>query len=128
MSIAEYNVGFSKLITQKHFKPDDKVRMVKHINQVNEDTTTYDWGSVRAWSEGICKAVADKDLKWKDQYAIDRDRQRVSQKGSATGGSAGTAGGKTCHHLTSDLRAAKEATPMPPVQSGVMSVYRGPYR
>ena len=111
LSIAEYNVGFSKLIAQKHFKPEDRIRMVKHINQVNEDATTYDWGSVRTWSEGICKAIADRDLKWKDQYAIDRERQRVSQRGSATGGSAGASGGKTCHSLTAELRAANRAPP-----------------
>ena len=125
LSIAEYNVGFSKLIAQKHFKPEDRIRMVKHINQVNEDATTYDWGSVRTWSEGICKAIADKDLKWKDQYAIDRERQRVSQRGSATGGSAGASGGKTCHSLTAELRAANRAPPCRQYNQGSMSIQRG---
>ena len=85
LSIAEYNYGFKKMVAEKGIQPRDKVWMLNHLHEVNQDAMTYDWRNVRIWSEGVCKSIEDRDYGCKDQYTIDRERQRVSQKGSSDG-------------------------------------------
>ena len=109
LSIAEYNYGFKKMVAEKGSQPRDKVRMLNHLHEVNQDAMTYDWRNVRTWSEGVCKSIEDKDYGWKDQYTIDRERQRVSQKGNADG--VAQTNSTTSYKLSPEVEKAMESPP-----------------
>ena len=71
LTIAEYNTGFMRLMNNSRTARADKPNMFKHLGQLNEDAILYEWRGVRKWSEEVCAMVAEGELSWDDQYAMD---------------------------------------------------------
>ena len=83
LSLAEYNLGFIKLINSREVNPTDRPAMFQHLEYVNEDAVLYPFSDVRAWSEEVCVVIADGDMSWDDHYKIDLMRITMSQNGPA---------------------------------------------
>ena len=83
LTLAEYNLGFIRLMNSREIDPTDRPYMFHHLEQINEDAIAYPFPDVRAWSEDMCVAIAEGDLSWDDQYTIDLARLRMSQNGPA---------------------------------------------
>ena len=83
LSLAEYNLGFIKLINSREVIPADRPHMFQHLEYVNEDAISHPFSDVRAWSESVCVSIADGDMSWEDHYKIDLMRITMSQNGPA---------------------------------------------
>ena len=79
LSIPEYTYGFMCLINSPETFAHDKPFMLKHLSNLNEDATTYEWPGVKNWSEEVCALIAQGDLTWDDDYKIDFMRLKFSQ-------------------------------------------------
>ena len=80
LSIPEYTYGFLCLINSPETFAHDKPFMLKHLSNLNEDATTYEWPGVKNWSEEVCALIAQGDLTWDDDYKIDFMRLKFSQQ------------------------------------------------
>ena len=132
LTLAEYNLGFMRLLNSREVDPEDRPYMLHHIENVNEDAITYPFSDVRAWSEDICVAIAEGDLTWDDHYKIDISRLKLSQNGPAgrergdhgldrrDGDRRATNGGALDPHtdFSAELRAARPGPPCRQYNSG----------
>ena len=92
LTLAEYNLGFIKLINSQDVEPLDRPSMFQHLEHVNQDAIVHPFADVRAWSEHVCVTIADGDLAWEDNYSIDLLRISMSQNGPV-GRAQGALGG-----------------------------------
>ena len=58
----------------------DKPAMFRHLANLNEDASLYEWQGVRFWSEEVCARIADGKWSWDDDYRIDLLRIKYSQQ------------------------------------------------
>ena len=84
LTIPEYNFGFMSLIDNPDTFDHDKPHMFRHLANINEDASQYDWSGVRFWSEEVCALVAEGKLSWDDDYRIDLLRIKFSQQNRLT--------------------------------------------
>ena len=81
LTLAEYNLGFMRLINYRDTDPADKPFMFRHLEKFNEDACAYEFNDVRKWSEEVCGFMAEGDMTWDDNYNIDLLRLKFSQRG-----------------------------------------------
>ena len=123
LSLAEYNLGFVRLMNSRESEPADRPFMFQHLEHLNEDAIMYPFHNVRAWSEEICFLVAEGELSWDDHYRIDLLRIKLSQKGSVSADQRDSKEGKDGRRtfdagaldpnteFSAEIRAARPAPP-----------------
>ena len=129
LTIPEYNFGFMSLIDSQDTFDHDKPHMFRHLANINEDASHYEWSGVRFWSEEVCARIAGGKLSWDDEYRIDLLRLKFSQQSRLSTMS------KDTHHneqyrdkgidvqteLPPEVRAAKPGPPCRAFNSGTCS-------
>ena len=118
LTLAEYNLGFIRLIHSREVDPADRPYMFQHLQHINEDATVYEFSDVRAWSEEVCGLVAEGDLTWDEHYTIDLLRLKMSQRNHKGAASADAVHkpsdgsiGDLLADFPADIRAARPAPP-----------------
>ena len=123
LSIPEYNFGFMSMIEGPDTFDHDKPYMFKHLANLNEDASHYEWPGVRFWSEEVCALAAEGKLSWDDEIRIDLLRLKFSQQNrlSQTSREAPHSDPKGIDfhtELSSEVRAAKPGPPCRPFNTG----------
>ena len=114
LSLAEYNMGYIKLIRASDDNAAEIPHMFSHLEAVNEDASMYEWGGVRFWSEEVTSRVAEGKLLWSDTYDIDMLRLKFSQQNRAAQPSTETKMEGTFDALTDITPEVRTAKPAPP--------------
>ena len=85
-----------------------------------EDTKTYDWECVRAWSEEIFIRISKGKNAWSDSYIIDRLQTQFSHERTQSAKAAvkGNVTDKVGYKMSETMRAARPGLPCKPYQSG----------
>ena len=125
LSLAEYNYGFMCLINSPLTYHHDKPFMFRHLSNINEDASTYEWVGVRAWSEEVCLLIADGALTWDDEYKIDILHLKLSQdvklSTTTTRRPPSDPSGEPSLILSPEVRAAKPGPPCRAFNAGSCS-------
>ena len=125
LSVPEYNFGFMSLIDSPDTFDADKPHMFRHLANLNEDASSYEWPWVRFWSEEICALVAGGKLSWDDDYKIDLLRLKFAQQNklsSTKDTPYSDPKGIDFHtELSPEVRAAKPGPPCRPFNTGSCS-------
>ena len=121
LSLAEYNMGFIRLINSPDTDQVDAPLMIGHLEAINEDAATYEWEGIRFWSEEITTLIANGKLSWDDTVKIEMLRLKLSQD-KKLGGARDTRQDATTFDTLSDVsqevRAARPAPPCRHVNTG----------
>ena len=115
LSLSEYNMGFIRLMNSNDTDPADLPHMLNHLEQINQDATSYSWNGVRFWSEEVLSTIAEGEWSWEDTYKIDLLRISLSQRttiGEASGNHKSDSNTlDTLSDITPEVRAARPAPP-----------------
>ena len=113
LTLAEYNLGFMRMMNNSAIEPADRPHMFRHIQMVNEDAAVYDWQGVRNWSEEVCALVNDDTMSWEDYYHIDLLRLKLSRvrRGRQTEPTRDLGAFDNLPDISPEVRAARPAPP-----------------
>ena len=113
LTLAEYNLGFMRLMNSQLMDPADRPHMFRHIHNVNEDAISYEWQGVRSWSEEVCHLGGESIITWDDYYTIDLARLKLSQQNRCKSSADQQDQGlwESLQDITSEVMAARQAPP-----------------
>ena len=118
LTLPEYLWGFIQLIKAKEPNHPDVPFMYAHMERITEDAKTYDWSSVRAWSEEILVRIYGGKLVWSNSYEIDRLQTQFShQYKPDTPASDSVHKSETGYKMSESLKRAKPGPPCKPYQA-----------
>ena len=119
LTLPEFIWGFIQLIKAKEAHDPDVQFMYAHLENLVEDAKTYDWSSVRAWSEEVLARVFNSKLAWSNSYEIDRLQTKLSHQYKPDSAPAdATHRGDTAYRMPDSVRKAKPGPPCKPFQAG----------
>lgn len=84
LSLSEHVWGIFMIMREKKISPDTKVSLYKHVQNIIEDTCSFDWATaVWPWSEEIFSQVDEGRLRWSDSADIQMLRMSMSRTSTA---------------------------------------------
>lgn len=108
LSLPEYTYGLIQVANMSD--GETRVSIFNHIEEVNEDSISYDWEDVRNWSEEVCSRISEARLHWSDAVKIQNLRLRLSQITRNTH-NAGYDHSPDGYSMNAEVAAARPAPP-----------------
>ena len=119
LTLPEFLWGFIQLIKARETNDPDVPYMYAHLENITEDTKTYEWSSVRAWSEEVLVRVFRGKLVWSNSYEIDRLQTQFSHQYKPESEQAdSTQRADGAYKMSDALRKAKPGPPCKAYQAG----------
>ena len=116
LTVSEYLAGFLEMMELRAPESEEKAYMYHHFSRVINNARTYEWPSVRHWSEEVCTRISEGKLTWRSTYEIDRMELQMAHGRRTVHVSEGRSASATGNTYDMDPNVLK-ARPGPPCRA-----------
>ena len=116
LTVSEYLAGFLEMMELRAPESAEKAYMYHHFSRVLNNARTYEWPSVRHWSEEVCTRISEGKLTWRSTYEIDRMELQMAHDRRTVHASEGRSASATGNTYDIDPNVLK-ARPGPPCRA-----------